>query len=218
MARKFILLLLSLILTGGLPLLAARTDRLSNPAVSINPADGIDLQEATAIALGQYPGAQVVLAELTRRGPRQSGPQAWDVKLNNGLAVYVDAASGAILELEPWSQAREVRGGRGRDERGGPPPWAGFPGGRRAWEAQQGRAPAQGVPAQSSPATTAITLEQATAIALAQYPGAQVVLAELTRRGPRQSGPQAWDVKLNNGLAVYVDAASGAILELEAWR
>lgn len=189
-------------------------------AAAQQPTQPIDLSTALAQARALYPNAQLVEAELTRW---DNGALAWDIKLNNGLAVYVDARSGQVLEIEPWGrQARPAR-----QERRGPPPWAGFPGGRRAWEAQQGApafrpvGPPAVVPpvqpqAQTRPrASTSLSFQQAVAIAQAQFPGAQLVEAELTRW---DNGAPAWDVKLNNGFAVYVHAQTGQILEIEPWR
>jgi uncharacterized membrane protein YkoI len=142
------------------------------------------MEQAIAIALGLYPGATVIEAELTRKGGPWDGRLAWDVKLNNGLAVYVDAVTGEVLEIEPI---------------GGGPGGPGEP----------------GEPGEPNPGEAVITRDQAVTIALALYPGANVLEVDLTRKGGPWNGRLAWDVKLNNRWAVYVDALTGQVLEVE---
>lgn len=192
-------------------------------------ADGVDLNEARQIALRYYPNAQVIEIELVT----ENGIQAWDVMLDNGMAVYIHAETGAVIEFEPWERYEDGRhwrdddddddddngDGQWREGRGGPPPWAGIPGGRRAWENQRGGAGMdEPVGGGNQGGAALITFERAREIALAQYPGTTLIEGELTRRGPRNGGQLAWDMKLSNGMAVYVDASTGAILELEPWR
>lgn len=169
------------------------------PPAPVIPPSGtgasITYERAVQIALAQYPGAQVIGAELTRKGGRFSGALAWDIKLNNGLAVYVSATNGAILEIEPI--------------RGGPPP--------REPRGRGPRGPRGGPPLVNYSEAT-ISYERALQIALSVYPNAQVIGAELTRKGGPFGGALAWDVKLNNGFAVYVSATDGSILEIEPLR
>lgn len=53
------------------------------------------------------------------------------------------------------------------------------------------------------------TSNQAASIALARFPGAQVLYVEFKRKNAR------WEVKLNNGYEVYISAATGAIIKIE---
>jgi hypothetical protein len=66
---------------------------------------------------------------------------------------------------------------------------------------------AQGA-ASPAPSQAAITPEQAQAAALAANPGASVVKVEQDE----ENGALVYEVKLDNGLEVQVDASSGAIL------
>jgi uncharacterized membrane protein YkoI len=209
---------------------AVMVEPVTNPdAIDIGD-DGVDVQEAQSIALSYYPDATVVEVDRDIEG----GINLWDVMLDNGMAVYLNAVTGALIEFEPWNPFGRSWDNDERDGWGGPPPWAGFPGGRRAWEASQGEMPggasnvagdidgtttggtATGGTATGGTAT--ITFEQALEIALNQYPNTTLVEGELTRRGPWNRGALAWDLELSNGMAVYVDATTGTILEVERWR
>ena len=59
--------------------------------------------------------------------------------------------------------------------------------------------------------TVAITAEEAKAAVLSAYPGATVVEVELER----ENGILVYEVELDNGLEVLVDANSDAVLGLE---
>jgi len=67
----------------------------------------VNLQQAVTIALSLYPEAEVIEVERTR----ERGRVLFDVKLDNGLAVYVDSQSGEVIEVEPHDD-----NGRGRDD------------------------------------------------------------------------------------------------------
>lgn len=56
----------------------------------------ISAEQARQIALGRYPNAQAFDVDLER----ERGRLLWDVALTNGLAVYVDANSGNIVDIE----------------------------------------------------------------------------------------------------------------------
>jgi uncharacterized membrane protein YkoI len=159
----------------------------------------VTIDQAIATALGLYPGATVIEAELAYWNRTVL---AWDVKLNNGLAVYVDATTGQVLEIEPI--------------RGFPTPIAPAP--TVPAGTVMPPAPTATFIPPTATTTTTITVEQATEIALALYPGNVVVQVDYTRWGGRDSTIMAWDVKLGNGLAVYVNATSGQVLEVEPWR
>lgn len=175
--------------------------------------DGVDFREAQAIALAYYPDAEVIEVDLEP----ENGIEAWDVVLDNGMAVYINAMTGDVLAFEAWNDmdADEAWRSDGRDGESGPPPWAGFPGGRRAWEAQQRDLMAATSP---SPQTGgSISFEEARTIALSQYPNATLIEGELVPPEDEDWNVPAWDMELSNGMSVYVNAINGAILEIEPW-
>ena len=62
-----------------------------------------------------------------------------------------------------------------------------------------------------APASTGITAQQAQAIVEAANPGAATLNVEFDR----ESGKEIWEVELDNGLDVKVDATTGEILSTE---
>lgn len=146
----------------------------------------IDITQAQTIALTNYPDAAVVLAEQVMIGDRP----AWDVMLDNGLAVYVDANTGDIVEIEGW-QRNEPDAARIIDF---VPPQIGV----------------QAIDI----GTDGVDFNEAQDIALAYYPDAQVFRLDRDR----ENGIRVWDVMLDNGMAVYINAQTGAIIEFERWR
>lgn len=84
------------------------------PALSAATAQGlppVGFTQALDIALAQYPGTLLIKAELEpRERTRGMGPLTWDLKLSNGMAVYVDATTGAVVEVEPWGGRRGPSG------------------------------------------------------------------------------------------------------------
>jgi uncharacterized membrane protein YkoI len=151
---------------------------------NVNPDDGIDQNEAQAIALAQYPDASVVTVDRTT----EYGARAWDVMLDNGMAVYVNAQTGAIIELEPWRSdwQRPVDSGFVVPLMDADPVDIGSDG---------------------------VDVDEARSIALSFYPDAAVVALDLERA----DGIDAWDVMLDNGMAVYINAGTGAVIEFERW-
>lgn len=120
---------------------------------------------------------------------RENGRLVWDVDLRSGLSVYVDATSGNIFEVER----------RRRD-------WDDVADWDDAWDDDWND--------DKPVAGTTISAEQARQIALGRYPNTQAFDIDLER----ERGRQLWDVELSNGMAVYVDANSGAIVEIEPIR
>jgi uncharacterized membrane protein YkoI len=121
---------------------------------------------------------------------QQNNVLVWEARLNDGTIIYVDAQSG---EITGRVQAPSVQ--------------AAVP--------AQASVPAQSVAARGLPA---IDFEQALSIALSQYPNTALIKAELEpaeRTGGM--GDLMWDMKMSNGMAVYVDATSGTVVELEPW-
>ncbi len=145
----------------------------------------IDLTRAQEIARAQYPDATIVKVERTF----ENGRWLWDVKFDNGMAVYVDAQSGVIVEMEAWRSGRA----------------AGVP---RGWVAPVTSPTAVDV------GTDGVSLQEALSIAQSYYPDAAPFEADLER----ERGHDVWDIKLDNGIAVYIDARNGAVLEFEVLR
>jgi hypothetical protein len=160
---------------------------IGNVAFAQDPGDNaapLTATEAEAIVLEHYPDTSVVLVEREF----DDDTQLWDVKLNNGLAVYVNAQSGAIVELEPWQGE-----------------WDGI-------DLANFVLPIQDVePIEVG--NGGVDFLQAEAIALRYYPGASVVALELDD----DNEFFAWDVMLNNGMAVYIHTETGEVLEFEMW-
>lgn len=67
-------------------------------AVPVRGLPAISFDRALDIALAQFPEAELVAAGLERG--------VWDIKLSNGIAVYINARTGRIIELEPWEGDR----------------------------------------------------------------------------------------------------------------
>lgn len=158
---------------------------------------GVDFLQAKAIALRYYPGTSIVALELDD----DNEFFAWDAMLNNGMAVYIHAETGEVLEFEMWT-------GEWRNTSDdGTPPWAGFPGGRRAWETQR----ASETPADTT-ATTAdsITAVQAQQIALQLFPSMTVTDIERDV----EYGIPVWDIELSNGVSIEIAIADGTIVEI----
>jgi uncharacterized membrane protein YkoI len=150
-------------------------------------AQTISASQAADIALERYPNDAVIEVDFDR----ENGRPVWDVDLRSGLSVYVDATSGNIFEVE--------RDGRDWDA------IADWDDDRNDWDDWDDDWDDMPV------VDTAISAEQAQQIALGRYPNTQAFDIDLER----ERGRLLWDVELTNGLAVYVDATSGNIIEIE---
>jgi uncharacterized membrane protein YkoI len=150
----------------------------------------ISIVEAEASVQAVYPGSVVVSLQLITRPQDQL--RIWEARLDNGTIVQVDAQTGDVV-------------GRSTSSTAPIPPVPPMPPAPMSVNQGQGAG--------------LLGLNQALNIALTQYPGALLVSAELEpRERSRDRGPLTWDLKLNNGMAVYVDARSGQIVETEPWR
>lgn len=118
----------------------------------------------------------------------QDGAFVWEARLEDGTLIYVDARTADIIEVVPVSTEPVI----------GPRPTIVPP----AQPTALSPAPVRGLPA--------ISFQRAVEIAKAQYPDAELVAAGL------ESG--RWDIQLSNGMAVYINARTGAIVQLEAWN
>lgn len=66
--------------------------------VPVRGLPAISFDRALEIATSQFPDAELVAAGLERG--------VWDIKLSNGISVYINARTGRITELEPWDGDR----------------------------------------------------------------------------------------------------------------
>lgn len=122
---------------------------------------------------------------------REDGISVWDVMLDNGMAVYINAQTGDIIAFEPWRN-------RWSEEQHNP--W-------RAYGIDTGSTPASA----TSPAVAGgITRDRAIQIALAQFPGTTVI--KITTG--TEYGVPVWDVELSNGMTLDIARVTGAIIEI----
>jgi uncharacterized membrane protein YkoI len=150
-------------------------------------AQTIDASQAATIALERYPNDTVIEVDFDR----ENGRPVWDVDLSSGLSVYIDATSGNIFEVE---RADIERTGDDWDD------VEDWDDDVADWDDDM---PVAG--------TTAISADQARQIAVGRYPNTQAFDIDLEH----ERGRLLWDVELTNGLAVYIDANNGNIVDIE---
>lgn len=156
--------------------------------------DGINIARAEEIITQTYPGVTIVSIQRMQ----QNNTTVWEARLADGTLIYVDAQTGEIT---------------GRVQAA--PPAVVPPG---AAPAVQPPFPAPASAGAAGPGLPPVGFDQALSIALGQYPGTSLIKAELEPlEGTRGTGPLTWDMKMSNGMAVYVDAASGQVVQLEPW-
>jgi uncharacterized membrane protein YkoI len=81
------------------PAVATSEARPSRPSpVPVRGLPAISFDRALEIALAEFPDAELVAAGLERG--------QWDISLSNGIAVYINARTGRIVQLEPWEGDR----------------------------------------------------------------------------------------------------------------
>jgi uncharacterized membrane protein YkoI len=81
------------------PTVSAPDVRPSLPGpVPVRGLPAISFDRALEIALSEFPDAELVAAGLERG--------QWDISLSNGIAVYISARTGRIVQLEPWEGDR----------------------------------------------------------------------------------------------------------------
>ena len=153
---------------------------------------GITLEEATAIALGQHPGAKVLATETENEG----GIQSYEIELDNRAEVEVDASAGSILPPEPENSPADDRDdvGENDDDAG-----------------ESTAVNGQSQPDEIVPTKVGITAEEAKRIAEEANPGATAQQVDFENEG----GVDMWEVELSNNLEVELDANTGAILSTE---
>lgn len=162
---------------------------LSVPLTGAAAQELISLQDAISVAQGLYPSAQVNKTELVQ----SAQPPYYIIGLDNGRSVYINALNREIIQITT-AQAPPVSG------LSAPP---------------SGIAPV--VPPQGASGTF-ISYEQALQVAQSRFPGAQPVEVKLERKGRRHGYITVWDIKLNNGYEVEVNAVNGTIFEIKAMR
>ena len=159
-------------------------------STTLQGQDGITLEEAIAIALAQYPGANVLATEHETEG----GIQLYEVELDNRAEVEVDANAGTILPAEPENSAADDRDDLGGDDADD------------AWETTVVNG--QNQPDEIVPTNTGITADEAKKIAEEANPGATALSIDFDREG----GHDMWEIEMSNNAEVEVDANSGTIL------
>lgn len=150
---------------------------------------GITPEEAEAIALAQYPGAKVLGTELEN----EAGIRLYEIELDNGAEVEIDATTGTILPAEAENSAADDRDDLDDDE-------------DDAREATVVNG--QNQPDEIVPTNTGITADEAKKIAEQANPGASALSVDFDREG----GHEMWEVELSNNIELEVDANSGTIL------
>lgn len=175
--------LVVVLLLGGLATgaFAQASTLLSKPSITA--------EEAKAAVLAVYPTANVVEVELER----ENGVLAYEVELDTGLEVSVDANSGAILGTE-----QDDDNGQDDDADG-------------VWEQFEGQDDDGDESDEIAPENTGITADDARAIAEKAYPDVSVLAIEFDREG----GIDLFEAELNDGTDVIIDANSGEILWTE---
>jgi uncharacterized membrane protein YkoI len=123
----------------------------------------------------------------------EGGIQLYEIELDNGMEVEVDANSGTILPAEPENSAADDRDDLGDDN-------------DDAREANEVNG--QNQPDEITPTNTGITADEAKKIAEEANPGATALSVDFDREG----GHDLWEVELSNNVELEVDANSGAIL------
>jgi len=168
------------------------------PMLTLKAQEPINLQEAIGIAQALYPSAQVIKTEFVKTAT----PPYYVIGLDNGRSVFINATTKEIIQITA-AQAPSVAGVT--------PPTAPL---------LPVVPPARGAPPAGAAAASGvlISVEQAIRIAQERFPNTQVLDVDLERKGRRHGFVTAWDVKLSNGYAVYVNAANGAIVEIELMR
>ena len=175
--------------TGSISVDEAQYEGMSeaDEAAALQELATISPEEAQATAEAANPGSTATEVELDD----ENGSLVYSVELDNGLEVQVDAGDGTILHTE---QAGDEADDDDGDEN----------------EADDDDADDAAESAALQELAT-ISAADAEAAALADYPGATVVETELDR----ENGQVVYEVALDNGTEVIVDAADGTVLGTE---
>jgi uncharacterized membrane protein YkoI len=207
--------LVVVLLLGGLATgaLSQASTLFSNPVITAD--------EAKAAVLEAYPGTNAVEAELER----EHGNLVYEVELDNGLEVLVDADTGAVLgldqeegdeaaddtddvqdefenEVEDADKAGDV------DDVDDAEDADDLDDVQDEVEDESDDANEPDKADEIAPASTGITSDDARAIAQEAYPGATVLEIEFDRAG----GVEIFEAELDNGSDVRIDAHTGEIL------
>lgn len=155
------------------------------PAFAQTANQPINIDQATAqqTALSLYPSETIVSIERET----EDGIAVWDVKLSNGIAVYIHSQTGNVVEIERWS-------GAGRNE----------------------ARMAMFILPESSPTpieigTDGVDVNEAQQIALSYYPDSTILEVTLER----EDGLAGWEVVLSNGMVITLESQTGTLLELD---
>ena len=172
-------------------------------AVPALAQDGVNIARAETIVQEAYPGTTIVSIQRTQF----NNAATWEARLADGTVVYVDAQTGEIV---------------GRIQGAVVPPAVVPPAARPdvppAVVPPAARPAVPAAPLVGSFGTPPLNFARALEIALRQYPGTSLIKAQLEpREGSYGRGPLTWDMKMSNGMAVHIDATTGAVVELKPW-
>ncbi len=172
----------------------------ADEAAALQELATISPEEAQATAEAANPGSTATEVELDD----ENGSLVYSVELDNGLEVQVDAGDGTILHTEQEGHENEAHDDDDDDE-------------NEAYDDDDDENEADDDDADDAAESAAlqelatISAADAEAAALADYPGATVVETELDK----ENGQVVYEVELDNGTEVIVDAADGTVLGTE---
>lgn len=182
---------------------------LTSQTMAQQNANGVGIAQAETIITQTYPG--VVINSIQR--VQHHGVLVWEARLLDGMTIYVDAQTGEIVGRVQAPSPSVTNPPTPRINPPNPllnPPNPSVTPATRPAVATGRLSTVVGLPA--------VDFVQALSLAEAQYPGTLLIKAELEpQEHTRGTGPLTWDMKMSNGMAVYVDAETGAIVELEPW-
>jgi len=163
----------------------------ADEAAALQGQATISAEEAQAAAEAANPGTTAISVELDN----ENGVLVYSVELDNGLEVKVDAGDGTILHTEQEGNENEAHDDDDDGDEN---------------EADDDDADDAAESAALQELAT-ISAAEAEAAALADYPGATVIETEIDK----ENGQVVYEVELDNGSEVIVDAADGTVLGTE---
>jgi len=196
--------LVAVLLLGGLAtgVFARASTLFSDPAITA--------EQAKAAVLETNPGATVVEVELERGNSKL----VYEVGLDNGLELLVDANTGALLgpDQDEAGDQDDVHDGYEGEDNNVDEVGAAAKVDDAAEDEDDGddADEPEGVD-EVAPAHTGISASDARTIALEAYPDATVLEIEFDREG----GVDLFEAELDDGIDVKIDAATGAIIGTE---
>jgi len=182
--------------TGSTSVDEAKYEAVSeaDEAAALQGQATISAEEAQAAAEAANPGTTATKVELDN----ENGVLVYSVELDNGLDVKVDAGDGSVLHTEQAGEDGKEEGSEGADD-------------DDIQEENENEDDDDAAESAALQGLATISAADAEAAALADHPGATVVETELDK----ENGQVVYEVKLDNGSEVIVDAADGTVLGTE---